>query len=107
MKKSVEGNFSFVEEEQLSSAVNKIESRIASKSTSISTISLVIHMTEESHNPLYIVNKKDHISKSNSFFVPRWGALILHNDRLILYLILQFLYIKILPKSTAIYCVLL
>jgi len=81
VKKSVEGNFSFVKEEQLSNAVNKIESRIASKSTSISTISLVIHMTEESHNPLYIVNKKDQISKSNSFFVPRWGALVLHNDR--------------------------
>ena len=91
MKKSVEGNFSFVKEEQLSNAVNKIESRIASKSTSISTISLVIHMTEESHNPLFIVNKKEQISKSNSFFVPRWGALVLHNDRLVLYLTLQFI----------------
>ena len=81
MRKSDEGNFSFVSEQQLSNAVNKIESRIASKSTSISTISLVIHMTEERHNPLYIVNKNDQISKSNSFLVPRWGALVLHNNR--------------------------
>lgn len=71
--------YNYVTEEQLSQVVNRVESRLGSQISPDPTLSMVVHLVDESHQPLYILKETNKISVTNSFLIPRWGAMILHN----------------------------
>ena len=71
--------YTALKENQLSSIVNSIENRLGSQLSSDPSINFVVYVVEEKHRPLHLVKNPDKVSKSNIFFVPRWGAMSFYN----------------------------
>lgn len=78
-KRNRQEGYSFVTKEQLSHAVNKIESRLGSQFSTDPTLSMVVHVTNKDYNPVHIIKENGKRSSTNSFLIPRWGAITLHN----------------------------
>ena len=64
---------------QLSHVVNPIETKLGSQLSSNPTLNFAVYVVEKKHMPLYIRKKDKSVSQTNSFLVPRWGAMTLYN----------------------------
>ncbi|GAM29059.1 hypothetical protein SAMD00019534_122350 [Acytostelium subglobosum LB1] len=61
--------------QSLSEYINPNEWKLDTTSTNQPTLNFIIFIPSQSQSPLYI----DDDSKSNSFLIPQWGGIIIHN----------------------------
>ena len=69
----------YVMQDQLSHVINPIEAKLGSQLSSNPTMNFAVYVVEKNRIPLYIKKNDKLLSKTNSFLVPRWGAMMFYN----------------------------
>ena len=72
-------SFYYITQSQLSHVINPIEAKLGSQLSSNPTLNFAVYVTERHRTPLYIKKTDNTFSQTNSFLVPRWGAMLLYN----------------------------
>ncbi|XP_076812347.1 GPI-anchor transamidase component PIGS-like [Clavelina lepadiformis] len=71
--------YHYLTHNQLSLVINPIEGRLGSQVSADPTLNFVVYVTEKKFQPLYIQKNDKNLSQSNTFLIPRWGALMFYN----------------------------
>lgn len=69
----------YVTQSQLTHVINPIEAKLGSQLSSNPTLNFAVYVVEKNRIPLYIQKRNKQLSESNSFLVPRWGAMMFYN----------------------------
>ncbi|XP_076067956.1 phosphatidylinositol glycan anchor biosynthesis class S isoform X2 [Oratosquilla oratoria] len=66
-------------EEQLPLTINSIESKLGSFVSTRPSLHFVVYIPSSGQSPLHIHTQKGEVLQTNSFLVPRWGSVMIHN----------------------------